>query len=71
MYVCICNGYRESDIRDAARSGVRCARRAYQSLGNGPQCGKCLDLAQDLIDRTASGSSSPTALSPETALAAG
>jgi len=52
MYVCVCNGYRESEIRDAARAGVRCARRVYQSLGSGPQCGKCLDHAQDLIDRT-------------------
>ena len=50
MYVCLCNGYRDSEIRDVAQSGVRCARAAYQSLGNGPRCGRCLAFAQDLID---------------------
>lgn len=71
MYVCVCNGYRESDIRDAARAGARCARRAYDSLGGGPQCGKCLDLAQDLIDRTAPRAPSAPAIGPSTALVTG
>jgi bacterioferritin-associated ferredoxin len=51
MYVCICNRYRDAEIDQIARSGVRCARAAYSSLGNGPRCGRCLSLAQNLIDR--------------------
>lgn len=51
MYVCICNGYRDAEIREVAQSGVTCARRVYHALGSGPQCGQCLTLAQDLIDR--------------------
>ncbi len=51
MYVCICNGYRDAEIRDMARSGIRCARKAYDALGDGPNCGQCLAVAQDLIDR--------------------
>ena len=50
MYVCICNRYRDTEICQLARSGVRCARVAYSSLGNGPRCGRCLDHAQTLID---------------------
>ena len=50
MYVCLCNGYRDSEISDVARNGVRCARRAYFELGSGPRCGQCLEMAQDLID---------------------
>ena len=50
MYVCICNGYRDKDIREVARSGVQCAREAYETLGAGPRCGKCLEFAQTLID---------------------
>ena len=50
MYVCICNGYRDSELRTLASQGVRCARAAYQSLGNGPRCGRCLTFAQQLID---------------------
>ena len=50
MYVCLCNGYRDSEISEVARSGVRCAKRAYFSMGSGPRCGQCLDMAQDIID---------------------
>ena len=50
MYVCVCNAYRDSEIRAVAQNGVRCARKAYQELGNGPQCGRCLSFAQGLID---------------------
>lgn len=51
MYVCICNRYRDAEICQLARSGVRCAQAAYTSLGNGPRCGRCLALAQSLIDQ--------------------
>ena len=51
MYVCICNGYRDTEIRRVARTGIRCARTAYLLLGHGPRCGRCLAVAQDLIDR--------------------
>ncbi|MEX2614858.1 MAG: (2Fe-2S)-binding protein [Alphaproteobacteria bacterium] len=50
MYVCICNRYRDAEIRALAKQGVRCARQAYSQLGNGPECGQCLDFAQEMID---------------------
>lgn len=50
MYVCLCNGYRESQIRDMARDGHTTAAGAYEALGNGPCCGKCVNFAQTLID---------------------
>ncbi len=50
MFVCVCNAYRDAEICEVARSGVRCARKAYATLGNGPRCGRCLALAQTLID---------------------
>ena len=50
MYVCVCNAYRDTEIRAVAQAGVRCARKAYQELGSGPQCGRCLSFAQGLID---------------------
>jgi bacterioferritin-associated ferredoxin len=53
MYVCMCNGYRCSDLKAAAQKGEKCARRAYFSLGGGPRCGRCLDLAQTLMDEAA------------------
>ena len=50
MYICLCNGYRESEIRRVAREGGTVASDAYVALGNGPCCGKCLDTAQSVID---------------------
>ena len=51
MYICICNRYRDAEIRAAAANGARTAADAYRSLGNGPCCGRCVPFAQDLIDR--------------------
>lgn len=50
MYVCLCNSYRDAEIREVAESGVRCVREVYLTLGNGPCCGTCLDCAQDIVD---------------------
>lgn len=50
MYVCLCNGYRDKDIKDLARSGFRSAEDVYEALGGGVVCGACLMLAQELID---------------------
>ena len=50
MYVCVCNGHRDCEIREAAKSGLRCARTIYAHLGKPPQCGRCLDVATTLIE---------------------
>lgn len=50
MYVCICNGYRDCELRALAQQGVRSAHAAYRSLGAGPRCGRCLSVAQRVID---------------------
>lgn len=51
MYVCICNGYRESEIEQTARaSGLNCPIAVYNVLGSGPCCGTCLPMAQDVIN---------------------
>ena len=50
MYVCSCNGYRDSDLREVAREGIVSAEEAYRALGQGPCCGGCLECAQQIID---------------------
>ena len=51
MYVCLCNGYRDAEIREvAAETGERCAKEVYLSLGNGPCCGTCIDCAQEIVN---------------------
>jgi bacterioferritin-associated ferredoxin len=62
MYVCICNGHRDSDIREAAASGLTCARKIYRHLGKPARCGRCLDFATQLVDEVHQ--CSPAAQSP-------
>jgi bacterioferritin-associated ferredoxin len=50
MYVCLCNGYRESELRALARRGISDAQEAYRALGDGPCCGCCVDFAQEILD---------------------
>ena len=50
MYVCICNGYRESELREVARGGIHRVEDCYLALGEGPCCGRCLDVARTIID---------------------
>ncbi|MXO74684.1 ferredoxin [Altererythrobacter aerius] len=50
MYVCICNAIRECDLR---RQALRCggdAEAVYASMGKRPNCGQCLEDAQDIMD---------------------
>ena len=55
MYVCICNAIRESDLKVAARCTGGDAVSVYAALGKKPNCGQCLDDAQDLIDQAREG----------------
>jgi bacterioferritin-associated ferredoxin len=50
MFVCICNGHRDSEIRSAAQSGLTCARKIYRHLGKPAKCGRCLEFATQLVD---------------------
>jgi bacterioferritin-associated ferredoxin len=49
MFVCICNGHRDSDIRRVAATGVSCARQIYRRLGKPVRCGRCLEFAAGVI----------------------
>jgi bacterioferritin-associated ferredoxin len=50
MFICICNGHRERDIRAAAEAGLTCAREIYRHLGKPVRCGRCLETAAVVID---------------------
>jgi bacterioferritin-associated ferredoxin len=50
MIVCVCNRLTESEVRNAAGAGASTPDTAYASLGCEPQCGCCLDYAQEIID---------------------
>ena len=45
MYVCICNGVTDHDIRQAAEAGCRSVPELTMRTGAGANCGSCLDMA--------------------------
>lgn len=49
MYVCICNGIRESELRCAARRCPGDPDAVYAALGKRPQCAQCLDDAAEIL----------------------
>ena len=50
MYVCICNGIKERQVRDLARDFPdESAEQIYARLGVEPDCGSCLSYADHLI----------------------
>ena len=50
MYVCICNGVTDHDIRQAAEGGCRTVAELTMRTGAGSTCGSCVDLATQLLD---------------------
>ncbi|MBT2767876.1 bacterioferritin-associated ferredoxin [Stenotrophomonas sp. ISL-67] len=54
MYVCICNGVTDHQIREAAQSGVASVSELTMRTGCGATCGSCLDMAADLLAKARS-----------------
>jgi bacterioferritin-associated ferredoxin len=50
MIVCVCNAITEKEVRAAASKGSRTPEAAYATYDCEPQCGCCLDYAQEIID---------------------
>ncbi|MFV0513772.1 MAG: bacterioferritin-associated ferredoxin [Jhaorihella sp.] len=49
MYVCICKGITDTQIRAAVQDGAGSVRDVNKRLGVGSQCGKCGILARDIV----------------------
>jgi bacterioferritin-associated ferredoxin len=54
MYVCICHGISESQVRRAAEEGVRDVHELTMRTGAGSGCGGCLPLAAQILAEQAS-----------------
>ena len=50
MYVCICNGVTDRQIREAAEAGCDSVSEMTMRTGAGASCGSCLGLVAELID---------------------
>jgi bacterioferritin-associated ferredoxin len=49
MYVCLCKGITDSQIRDAVAGGLTNYRELRQSLGLSSQCGRCAVEARQIF----------------------
>jgi len=49
MYVCLCNGVTERDIRNAVASGCVTLGDLTMHTGCGATCGSCLEMVADLL----------------------
>lgn len=53
MYVCLCHGITDKKIQQVVlEQGVGTTRELRRALGVGSQCGRCIEMAQDIIDTT-------------------
>jgi bacterioferritin-associated ferredoxin len=49
MYVCLCKGITDTQIRAAVADGASSLREVHNSLGVASQCGKCGIIARDIV----------------------
>ena len=54
MYVCLCQGVTDGQIRDSIYEGCCSYRDVRESLGVASQCGKCACLAKQVVRETLS-----------------
>ncbi|MDO5505146.1 MAG: (2Fe-2S)-binding protein [Pseudoxanthomonas suwonensis] len=51
MYVCVCNGVTDREIRDVAEAGCGSVAELTMRTGAGAGCGSCLDMAEALMQQ--------------------
>jgi bacterioferritin-associated ferredoxin len=52
MYVCLCNGITDNQIRTAVREGASSFKDVRSVLGVASQCGKCGILTREILRET-------------------
>lgn len=49
MYICLCNGFTDGQVRRSAATQPGSVGQIYKALGCRPQCGKCVPLVRDIL----------------------
>jgi bacterioferritin-associated ferredoxin len=52
MYVCLCKGITDTQIRAAVEDGASSLREVRRSLGVASQCGKCGIVTREILRET-------------------
>ncbi|WP_145142641.1 bacterioferritin-associated ferredoxin [Pseudomonas duriflava] len=69
MYVCLCRGVTDKQIREAIYEGCCSYREVRECTGVGTQCGKCACLAKTVVRETLSELQTVQSLTLSTGLA--
>jgi bacterioferritin-associated ferredoxin len=49
MYICLCHGFTDKQVKGAIASGQRSLAEIYAGLGGKPRCGKCVGEVRALM----------------------
>jgi bacterioferritin-associated ferredoxin len=49
MYICVCNGITDGDIRSCVQQGACCMADLQRELGVATQCGRCESHAREFL----------------------
>lgn len=69
MYVCLCHGFTDKQVKGAIAQGSRSMAEIYACLGGKPRCGRCVGEVREIIAGagSAEGGAVPRALqAPQT-----
>lgn len=55
MYVCLCHGFTDGDVKGAIAQGCRSVAAVYRHLADRPQCGKCVPEVRSLVQSHCAG----------------
>lgn len=61
MYVCLCNGITESEVREAGRAGIvmSCQLKSKFGLKRNGSCGRCSKNINEFVEIAVQGASTP------------
>ena len=54
MYICLCKGITDNQIKDAVFGGASSLREVRKQLGVMTQCGKCGMITKQIVEETLS-----------------
>jgi bacterioferritin-associated ferredoxin len=49
MYVCLCHGFTDRQVRRIAARAEGSTACVYRALGVRPQCGKCVPMVREIV----------------------
>lgn len=50
MYICLCNGVTDNQIKQSIHEGSMTMKALYQDTNLGNQCGKCCQCAKQILN---------------------